>query len=81
MSKCGDCKYWGRTSTEIQDGVWRECGRIHFDETNSCRNDLDDESEFDQTIRHELAVTRDGSGYFAAIKCREDFGCVLWEPN
>jgi hypothetical protein len=26
------------------------------------------------------AVVVDGSGYFAALKCRSDFGCVYHEP-
>jgi hypothetical protein len=30
-------------------------------------------------IRQELAVVQDGSGYHAALKCRADFGCVLFE--
>lgn len=31
-------------------------------------------------LRRELAVVQDGSGYYAALKCRADFGCVLHEP-
>jgi hypothetical protein len=27
------------------------------------------------------AVVVDGSGYYAALKCREDFGCRLWQAK
>lgn len=33
----------------------------------------------DAEIDGELAVTVDGSGQFAAFKCKPDFGCVLHE--
>jgi hypothetical protein len=26
------------------------------------------------------ALVKDGSGYYAALKVREDFGCVLFQP-
>jgi len=32
-------------------------------------------------IRKQKAVVKDGSGYFAALKTRHDFGCVLWTES
>jgi hypothetical protein len=29
--------------------------------------------------QEEKAVVQDGSGYYAALKCRADFGCVYHE--
>ena len=34
-----------------------------------------------ELIHKESAVTEDGSGYFAAIKTREDFACNLFEKG
>jgi hypothetical protein len=73
-------------------GEWRQCGRVQHDDHARCRpeDDIRDEYDFDpiraeemveDPIRRELAVVTDGSGYFAALKCREDFGCVLFEPK
>ena len=32
-------------------------------------------------IRKHKAVVQDGSGFYAALKVREDFGCVLWRKK
>lgn len=77
----------------IQTGKWRQCGAVPHDERGSCdeddaeiikNNDWDpkwDRSELNAPIRKSLAVVKDGSGYYAALKCQADFGCVLFKPK
>lgn len=83
----GDYRQCGRVIHD-EDGSCK-----NDDEIEMAFFDMDEDSEFgrDQTarfnesiakpIRKELAVTQDGSGYFAVLKTREAFGCVLFEPS
>lgn len=51
-----------------------ETGGLHPDELA--------ELEFVRRWRDEhKAAVMDGSGYFAALRTREDFGCVLWDQK
>lgn len=75
--KCGDCKHWktGLTSYdedyEDVESEFGECGAVaHGGEDHDLRN-----------TDPRLALAIDGSGYRAALRCRSDFGCVLFEPN
>lgn len=83
MKTCGSCKHWG---AEGERGKFRRCTRIvhdHQDYTDdrtvyASDPTIDDEAK---AMRQELAVVKDGSGMFATLCCREDFGCVLHEEK
>lgn len=92
MDLCGTCKFWGGPD---DDGKYRQCARIEHDESSDTSSyeewDEDEvkyyqENDPERLARHnamlaEKAVAVDGSGYFAALRCREDFGCVYHEPK
>lgn len=64
MNKCGNCKHWlTGDKCEEAEAPYGECGRVK----------LGDYSTTD------TAYVKDGSGWWAAIICKEDFGCVLFE--
>lgn len=74
--KCGSCKYFGKEMTrddfevdeyDIPSG-FHKCERIKHDKNHTLS-------------LKEKAVLIDGSGYFAAIRVKEDFGCQLWESK
>lgn len=72
IMQCGSCKYWVPFSPEDYDDieVFGTCSKVeHY------------------TMKHKelannwLACVVDGSGYFAELKTKESFGCVLWESS
>lgn len=75
--RCGNCEHWG----EIGDtSMFRPCQGIDF-AGNDGLSDIDGYSAETVEYRQQhRAVTVDGSGYHAALKTREDFGCELFEP-
>ena len=85
--RCGTCRFWGKEKEGTN--THRSCRRIIHDEEDYTDEELYEDEDFKEldpvtiadirAIRREKAVTKDGSGYYAAIKCRDDFGCVLWE--
>jgi hypothetical protein len=94
MKTCGSCKHWGKQD-EVESSLkagFKKCYRIIHDEhsdTDDYKDDVYDKDDpYDaqfiarmNATRKELAVVKDGSGYYAALKCREDFGCVLHEEK
>ncbi len=79
MNTCGTCKHY---CAEIEGGVY---GRTFNEETHlyearpgygQCGRIINGEPD-----EGELATLTDGSGYFAAIICTKDFGCILHEPK
>lgn len=92
LPNCGTCKYWG--DHEDEGARWRRCVAVKHGVVN--RNiDLQEAANYDDNLLPivenrtqytdtPIAVSRatvvDGSGYFAALKCEADFGCVLHEP-
>lgn len=77
---CGNCMFWGKPG---ETEMFRQCNGVIHDE-RSRHNDTEEEWKEDwhnQQIRHInslSAVVVDGSGYFAALKTKEDFGCTLF---
>ncbi len=72
--RCGECKFWGINVPDYpsgpltnQDGEWRQCGRLEMEDSYEPKSG-----------GTELAVLKDGSNYYAALKSRADFGCVLF---
>jgi hypothetical protein len=81
---CGTCPFWtGREALSEAGEAFRQCQRLVHDQNRDVDGyDREEEPAIARqtTLRRELAVLQDGSGYYAAIKCRADFGCVLHEP-
>lgn len=87
---CGSCKWWGEPTDTAK---FRQCKCIKFDahgfvdDYNEWIYESDDEydikkrNEINEFRKINLAVVQDGSGYAGCMKCREDFGCVLWESK
>ena len=72
---CGNCKHWGNKEEEKENEMFRTCQAVIHDNngfTEGFRTDL-------KFRKAHKAVVLDGSGYFAALRTRDDFGCVLWE--
>lgn len=79
---CGTCRHWdeppGPTSYDL--GTCRAVPHIieKYDEVA----DLDYLAEVKSGKRLEAAAcVEDGSGYHAALRCRADFGCSMWEAK
>ena len=60
---CGECKFWG---DKDENNQYRQCRAIKH-------------VEFSDENEDYSAFVVDGSGYFAALKCRSDFGCNLFQ--
>jgi hypothetical protein len=71
MNTCGACKYFTAGELSEHPGVIPEsfhyCGRMEY--ISGIDGDISDES----------AVVVDGSGFFAALCVKEDFGCNQWK--
>lgn len=83
MNTCGTCKHWGNDAFPYFAGL-RPCLAVaaQHDVPKSSANDGMDPTGAAFYVAANgtpKAVAADGSGYFAALKTREDFGCVLWE--
>lgn len=79
------------------DCDYRPCGAVIHDKRGHARAEKDDvetyledycpEHEYAETraeiaaIRKHKAIVHDGSGYYAALKTKDDFGCVLHQPK
>lgn len=92
METCGNCKWWKSIDTKTyecyghlyprSENPFGPCGRIQHDsEDNVGDLMMDRKREHDVDVKNETAVVQDGSGYYAALLSREDFGCNLWEPK
>jgi hypothetical protein len=78
METCGTCKHWKLIDAEeelIDDPRFGTCAAIP-----QGQSEWDEASDRNMVVGDWKAVAVDGSGYFAAIKTRECFGCVLHEP-
>ena len=83
---CGTCRHWGDEGSVER---FRTCEAvIHDVDGKHASLALDSGWELDaaelaeiEAMRKHLAVVVDGSGYHAALKCREDFGCRLWQDK
>lgn len=94
---CGTCKHWGRPKDDGETfrvcvstiHVGKDIGNpdIDGDTINSADLPFRFAGAYDGTVPPPTPVRLggrcvvDGSGYFAALKCREDFGCVAHEAR
>ncbi len=81
--RCGQCIHWGGG---IDTDVYRTCGAVIHDKHEQARRyalEAEEDSPESASEWREIhtlkAVVQDRSGYYAALVCREDFGCVLFE--
>lgn len=96
MNRCGSCKFWGlpdeskakwRSCTAVihDDGdatgmTENEGGYTTPVEERGYMRDARKKELIVIRDQH-LAVAVDGSGYHAALKTRDSFGCVLYQPR
>lgn len=69
MNTCETCKYFGDELRDDSHHVptgYHVCAWVKQNVYGDATGD---------------AVVVDGSGYFAALCVKEDFGCNKWEPN
>lgn len=90
IKHCETCKHWGKPGEGGED--FRTCTAVVHDKrglVNEWRSDQLDDDGYDPEEKAEIlgfrsthsAIVQDGSGYYAALKPRRDFGCVLHEPR
>lgn len=92
---CRTCKHAGEVLTfpdhssdryEPKPSRFRVCKKVEQGEASG-NNHGEGTSGFHSTEAAQkadaesLALVVDGSGYFAQLIVREDFGCLLWEEN
>lgn len=71
---CGTCRHWkepdgnDRFPCGWNSSIYGRCNRLGMN--------FDGEQE-----RGDIAGVEDGSGYHAAVRCKTDFGCKLWESK
>lgn len=90
---CGTCKHWGGHNPPVEDAQFKHhpCNRVkHDDNWEATPSDLvvqDWDINAVAAAKERMAsvkdsaVVQDASGAYAALKTREDFGCVLWEQK
>ena len=86
VNTCGTCKHWGKDDFPYFAGL-KPCLAVMHDVAVDKETDGDGcyvdggGACYVATGGTPMATVSDGSGYFAALKTREDFGCRLWEPK
>ena len=78
LGSCGMCKHWG-TRTETHN-EYRSCKAVIHDAESLTGDDDQYQDALVKTefrARHPATVV-DGSGFFAALRSRADFGCMLF---
>lgn len=82
-ARCGTCKFWG---SDPHDDEIREADPDLWARVRPCAGVPQAPDHGSGPYAHELAPNAraeviDGSGYYASLRTREDFGCVLWEEK
>ena len=73
MNTCGTCRFWGdRGDRHEMRQRFRRCLAVEH---------IGDEYDEREKAVTDRAHVIDGSGYYAALKCAADFGCVLHETE
>ncbi len=76
MSTCGNCRYFG---DEVILDEWEEMPiRTGY---HQCERIKHCEHFYNSQERDFSALVVDGSGYFAALRVTEDFGCIAFEKK
>ena len=93
--KCGTCKFWGTPAETKNNLTFRSCQGIKHDEDRLTEDykqqqgyfnlynpyDVEAKQKMGEFFKEHQAVACDGSGYYAALKTKEDFGCILHVPK
>jgi hypothetical protein len=85
--RCGGCRFWGKPAEAGFE--FRVCTAVEHDDRyladqgQDCDWAEDDEERAEKRSYRDAheAVVEDGSGFHAALRTRDDFGCVLFEPK
>ena len=89
--RCETCRFWkfDEPDWEFDDLRFGGCKAIRMrsdfinEEDLGVEDDFDGHGEYAKRAKAALmkakAVAVDGSGYYAAVRCAPDFGCVLHE--
>lgn len=91
MGECAGCRHWDKATSPLAAGTgsgesfkvvdvpgeWGTCERI-IRRGESSHNVPPMMDAYDGNV-DEHAFLSDGSGYFASLTTRSDFGCSLWE--
>lgn len=84
---CGGCRHWKQEEPSLGAEYWRAgfgtCQAIVHDSDESHKHEdgYCDPYEPCEWMAQRKAVCVDGSGFYAAVKTREAFGCVLFEAK
>ena len=74
--RCGDCKYFGRDITTNHPDFAHDPNIKGFHECTYIDSDHAYNSDCEKPV-----FCIDASGYFAAVRVREDFGCAAFEEK
>jgi hypothetical protein len=73
VKRCGNCAHW----KEVDRFGVGTCDAVKHDVEGGETYDYDSDSAEEIASNNDLAFVVDGSGYYAALKTRENFGCAL----
>lgn len=82
--RCGDCKHWGNYAPieePCEDGSWDSASSFDLRTCKAVQQVASCLDEPNNTAKGKRALVQDGSGFYAALKTADDFGCVLFEPK
>lgn len=79
QNRCGNCAFWGRHPTDPGSTDYpkefRQCTAI----IHGNGHNIPFDDNFQRILTPHKAVAVDGSGYFAALRTKEDFACILFD--
>jgi len=75
MNRCGNCKHLGEEAMAFPEGEYTLAPSGYW--VCNLIEHVGDDHVWGSGRAHVV----DGSGYYAALRVREDFGCVLWEAK
>lgn len=77
MNTCGSCKYFGKR-IERDDGEEVTAEEIYVPEIYHVCELVEHFEAYQLPKPAPIAIVVDGSGYFAALCVKEEFGCNQW---
>ena len=85
MNTCGTCKHWGDEHFPYFVGLKPCLAVLHVSKIEMEEDEYGPVDGVDACYVAKggtpRAMVTDASGYHAALKTREDFGCALWEAK
>jgi len=77
VGTCANCMHWIARDAGDDTQTFGDCHRVMHYAGGSREKGFRD----NQSIHDEPAVVVDGSGYFARLRTKANFSCILWEQN